>query len=243
MEIDILVKLVFIIAITVFLLMRKENSQVEYFHQQTWTTREVLPVYWVFIFIFLIWLVLFKINPDERLYIFASYILTFLAGFILFFSAKKTLSKRKLLSLKVIGAKITDIYLLLILIFIQYSILLVYLYNRNSELDYSRILIMLGYFSITLIFWPVIESVFYLGMMFIPTSRLVGLMKSAILISLLQALSHFYYNLPEVIINFLIFGLFGCFLYIKSKRIILPLMVHSSINFLLLLRDIKPLMP
>jgi membrane protease YdiL (CAAX protease family) len=243
MVIDILVRLVFILAITAFLLMRKENNKVEYFHKQTWTTREVLPVYWVFIFIFLIWLILFKINSDERLYIFASYILTFLAGSILFFAAKKTIGKRGVLSLKVIGAKSTDLYWLLVLIAIQYIILLVYLFNGNSALDYTRILMMLGYFSITLIFWPVIESVFYLGMMFIPTSRLVGLIKSAILISLLQALSHFYYNLPEVAINFTIFGLFGCFLYIKSKRIILPLMVHSSINFLVLIQDIKSLMP
>jgi membrane protease YdiL (CAAX protease family) len=243
MEIGILVKLIFILAVTVFLLMREENIQVEYFDQQTWTTREILPFYWVFIFIFLIWLFLFKTYSDGIHYLFVSYILTFLAISILFFAAKKTIGRNRILSLKVIGAKSTDLYWLLILIATQCSILFVYFYNRNSALDCSRIFLMLGYSSITLVFWPVIESVFYLGMMFIPTSRIVGLVKSAILVSLLQTLSHFSYNLPEMIINFTLFGLLGCYLYIKSKRIIVPILVHSSINFLVLIRDIKSLIP
>ena len=234
----ILAKIALISAITVLLFKKKENIKVEYFPQQTWSTREVLPVYWIFLFISLISVILYKTNPSVRLYIFASYISTFLAGSVLLFAVKLIMGKRRILSLKVIGAKSSDIYWLLILIAIQYSVLSVILYSRNSAADDSRILWMFGHFSITLIFWPIIESVLYLGMMFIPTIRILGLVKSVVLVSLLQALLHFNYNAMDVIMNFILFGLLGCYLYIKSKRIIVPLLLHSVINFLVLLHDI-----
>lgn len=234
-----LAKIIFISAITLLLIIKKRNIKVEYFPQQTWSIREVLPVYWAFIFITLISVILYKANASGRPYIFASYISTFLAGFILFFAVKKIMRKRRILSLSVIGAKSSDIYWILSLIAIQFSLLSVTLYSRNSVADDSRVFWMIGHLSITLIFWPIFESVLYLGMMFIPTSRIVGLLKSAVLISLLQALSHFNHNLIEVVINFTLFGLLGCYLYIKSKRLIVPLLLHSAINFFVLLRDIE----
>jgi membrane protease YdiL (CAAX protease family) len=235
----ILSKITLILAITILLLIKREGIKVKYFPQQTWSTRDVLPIYLVIVLISLISVILYKTYHGGRLYIFASYIFTFLAGSVLFFGAKIIMGKRKVLSLKVIGAKSFDLYWLLILIAIQYSVLSVVLYSGNSVADDSRIFWILGHFSITLIFWPVIESVLYLGMMFIPTIRIVGLVKSAVLISLLQALSHFNYNSTEGVIYFTIFGLLVCYLYIKSKRIVVPLLVHSSINFLVLMRDLK----
>lgn len=234
-----LAKIILISAITLLLIVRKRNIKVEYFPQQAWSIREVLPVYWVFIFISLISVILYKTNPSGRLYIFTSYISTFLAGFILFLAVKKIMRKRRILSLSVIGAKSSDIYWILVLIAFQFSLLLVILYSRNSVVDDSRVFWMLGHFSITLIFWPVFESVLYFGMMFIPTIRIVGLVKSAVLVSLLQALSHFNHNSMEVVINFTLFGLLGCYLYIKSKRIIVPLLFHSLFNFVVLLRGIN----
>ena len=240
MKIDIiLAKIVFISAITVLLLIKKGNSQVEYFPEQTWSTREVLPVYWVFILIFLIWLFLYKTNPTGTQSVYASIIFTFLAGLALFLAAKIIIGKRKLLWFRVIGARNSDLYWFLFFIAFEYGFLLFFLFSINQSSNHIRILLMLGYFSITLVFWPVIESVLYLGMMFIPTSRIVGLVKSAILISLLQALSHLDYKLTELFINFSIFGLLSCFLYIKSKRIIVPLLLHSCINFFILLRDLN----
>lgn len=221
------------------LIVKKRNVNVKYFPQQTWSTRELLPVYWIFVFISLISVILYKIYPSGRLYIFASYISTFLAASVLFFAVKIILGKRKILSLNVIGAKGSDIYWLLMLVAIQFTVLSIILYSRNPSADYNRVLWMLGHFSITLIFWPIIESVLYLGMMFIPTIRIVGIVKSAVLISLLQALSHLNYNSIEVVINFVLFGLLGCYLFIKSKRIIVPLLFHSVINFFVLLREIK----
>ena len=234
-----LAKIVLISAITLLLIIKRSNIKVEYFPQQMWSTREVLPVYWVFVFISLISVILFKTNSSVRLYIFASFISTLLAGFVLLFAIKKIMGKRRILSLSVLGAKSSDVYWILLFTAIQFSVLSIFLYDRNSIESYNRVFWMLGHFSIALIFWPIIESVLYLGMMFIPTIRIVGIVKSAILISLLQALSHFNYSLAEVVVNFTIFGLLGCYLYIKSKRIIVPLLLHSAINFFVLLRDIK----
>lgn len=238
MEISIIAKLVFISAITVLLLIKKENIKIEDFPQQTWSTKEVLPVYWIFIFIYLTLFILYNNYPSGRLYIIASYISTLLAGSILML-AVIIMGRRRIISLKVIGARSSDFYWFLILIAIQYSILLVFLYDENFVTGQSRIPLLLLYFSIILVFWPVIESIFYLGMMFIPTSRIVGIIKGAVLISLLQALSHFNYSSADVVVNFSTFGLLGCYLYIKSKRIIVPLLVHSFINFLVLMRDLK----
>jgi len=239
MEIYLLVKIVFIIIITILLLTRKENNHVESFSQQTWSTKEILPVYWILIFLSFICFILYKSYNVGRLYIFASYIYTFLTGSILFFYAKRIMSGKGIFSFETIGAKSFDLYWLSILFAIQCGILSVILYNKFPIEEYSHIIWLLVYFSITLFFWPVIETVLYLGMLLIPTGRIIGLVKSAILISLLQALSHFDHNPPELLINFLIFGLLGCYLYIKSKRIIVPLMVHSSINFFILIRDLN----
>jgi len=238
MEMGILVKLGLISVISILLLMREENIQVEYFRHQRWSIKEVLRFFWIFMLLYLIWIFFYKTNPDNRIYIIISYIFTFLAGSVLLFATKMIIGRRRLSVLKVIGAKNSDLYWIAILISLQYTILLVLFFRGNSVSDPVPTLWMLGYFPVTLIFWPVIESVFYLGMMFIPTSRIVGLLKGAVLISLLQALSHFEYSLSEVVTNFSVFGLLGCYLYIKSERIIVPLLVHSSINFLILMRDI-----
>ena len=235
----IIVKIILISAITLLLIIKGSNIKVEYFPQQMWSTREVLPVYWVFVFISIISVILFKTNSSVRLYIFASFISTLLAGFVLFFAIKKIMGRRRILSLSVLGAKNSDVYWILLFTAIQFCVLSIFLYDRNSIASYSRVFWMLGHFSVALIFWPIIESVLYLGMMFIPTIRIVGLVKSAVLISLLQALSHFNYNLTEMVINFTLFGLLGCYLYIKSRRIIVPLLFHSTINFFVLLRDIR----
>ena len=238
MEMGILVKLGLISVISILLLMREENIQVEYFRHQRWSIKEVLRFFWIFMLLYLILIFFYKTNPDNRIYIIISYIFTFLAGSVLLFATKMIIGRRRLSVLKVIGAKNSDLYWIAILISLQYTILLVLFFRGNSVSDPVPTLWMLGYFPVTLIFWPVIESVFYLGMMFIPTSRIVGLLKGAVLISLLQALSHFEYSLSEVVTNFSVFGLLGCYLYIKSERIIVPLLVHSSINFLILMRDI-----
>jgi membrane protease YdiL (CAAX protease family) len=235
----VLAKITLILAVTILLLIKREVIKVEYFPQQTWSTKDVLPIYLAIVFISLISVILYKTYPGGRLYIFASYIFTFLAGSFLFFGAKIIMGKRSVFSLKVIGAKRSDLYWLLILIVIQYSVLSGIFYSRYSAADVSRIFWILGHFLITLIFWPVIESVLYLGMMFIPTIRIVGLVKSAVLISLLQALSHFNYNSTEGVVIFTLFGVLGCYLYIKSKRIIVPLLLHSVINFFVILRGIK----
>jgi membrane protease YdiL (CAAX protease family) len=75
-------------------------------------------------------------------------------------------------------------------------------------------------------------------MMFIPTSRILGLLNGAVLVSLLRTVIHFGNNLPVLAISF-IMGLLGCYLYIKIKRILVPLLLHSSFNFFVLMQELS----
>jgi membrane protease YdiL (CAAX protease family) len=241
MGIELIARILFLLAITVFLSLKKEQHKVEYFPHQTWSAKKLLPVYWVFILVLSTLFLIHRVNPNKALYIILSSAFTLLIFSFLIIFLRRISSEITLTSLEIIGAQKSDLYYLLILIIIQNCILIILLLQNNAAFNFHRIIFILGYFSITLVFWPVIESIFYLGMMFIPVSRIVGLIQGAILVSFLQTLSHFSYNLEELVQNFILFGLLGCYLYIKCKRIIVPVLLHSSINFLSLLKDIRVL--
>jgi membrane protease YdiL (CAAX protease family) len=234
MILSLIIKLMLILAITTFLLIKKENKFIKYFTHQGWSIRQVIPIYWILIFLNLILFFIYQVNGATPFYIVASYLITFLSCFTIFLAASLILKIKNLISLEIIGAKSFDLYWLAMIIVLQYS-LLYFLYGNNSK----SIFMMFGYYSITLVFWPIIESLLYLGMMFIPIVRMVGLLKGAVLVSLLLSLSHFNYSPAGVIVTFSIFGLLGCYLYIKTKRIIIPLLVHSSINCFVLIRDVS----
>jgi len=235
--IDIVARLILISAITTLLLTRKDNRQVKYFQQQTWSTREVVPVYWMLVLISLIMLILHNIIPERRLYQIVSLIITLFVGFILLVAARIIITKKRGLPLYVIGFKTFDVYWFLMLIVIQYITLIAFFYEKVMQ-DYSLVTWFFVYISIMLVFWPVIEETFYLGMMFIPTSRILGLLNGAVLVSLLRTVIHFGNNLPALAISF-IMGLLGCYLYIKIKRILVPLLLHSSFNFFVLMRELN----
>jgi membrane protease YdiL (CAAX protease family) len=233
-------RIVLITAITLLLITSKKENKTDNFPQQTWSINEVLPVYCIFVLISISSVILYKINPSGGIYATASYILTFLAGLILFFATKKIMDKRKILSISAIGAKSFDIIWIVLFTAVQFCVLSIFLlYEKNSIESYSRIVRLFGHFSITLVFWPIIESVLYLGMMLIPTTRRVGVVNGVFIISLLQALSHFNDSTIDTVMNFTLFGLIGCYLFIKTRRIIVPLLLHSAINFFVLLRELR----
>lgn len=237
MEINILIRLAFLLAITIYLLTIKKKHQIECFQKQTWSIKETLPIYWAITFVTVIGLFLSKDISPSRLSIIVSYIHTFLVGFILFIPVIFIISKRRL-TFAVIGLKKSDVYWFLIFFVIQFSILIVLLFVVKTPESYGRTLWGLSLISITIVFWPIIEEVLYLGMMFIPVSRLVGLKASAVLVSLLRTLVHFNHNIPELMTTFTLLGLLGCYLYIKTKRIIVPVILHSFINLFVSLREI-----
>lgn len=240
MYISILLKLLFLASITIFLSTRKDKKNTEYFPKQIWLTKDTLLFYWMFIFISLVSLFLSKTIPNIHFTIVVSLILTFLAGSVVFFAINVIIYKKSELSLEVIGAKTSDIYWVLIFIGIQLCVLVGFVLSKQvADNDYSQIFLVFATVPITFIFWPIIEEVFYQGMMFIPTSRIIGLKNSAIIISLLKSLAHFNYGVVELAINFFVFGLLSCYLYIKTRGILAPIILHSSINFLILIRDLK----
>jgi len=113
MEINILLRLTFILATTILLLTINKNHPIEYFREQTWSIKETLPIYWAIIFITVIGLFLSKDISSIRLSIIVSYIHTFLVGFILFVPVILIIYRRRL-SFTVIGFKKSDVYWFLI---------------------------------------------------------------------------------------------------------------------------------
>jgi len=235
--IDMVSRLILISSITTLLLTKKENQQVTYFPQQIWSAREVMPVYWMLVLISLTMLILYKTIPERHLYQLVSLIITLFAVFILLVAARIIINKKRGLTLYVIGFKIFDVYCFVILIVIQYSTLTAFFHEKVMQ-NYGPVSWFFAYISIMLVFWPVIEEAFYLGMMFIPTSRILGLVNGAVFVSLLRTVIHFGNNLPALAISF-VMGLLGCYLYIKIKRIMVPILLHSSFNFFVLMRDLN----
>jgi len=114
----ILIKLVLISGISVLILTKTEKGKTEDFPQQTWSVKDVIPAYWFIILISSIWHILYKSNPIDSNYIFSSFIFTFLATVSLFYYAQKILNKKSPPSLEVIGAKISDLYLIIIIFYV-----------------------------------------------------------------------------------------------------------------------------
>jgi len=236
MLVSLSIKLVIMALISVFLLFKSGNKQITIFERHDWTVNRILPVYWSLAVLSLVGVIAYWFMPNKFHHQLLLFPLTIVAGVILFTTLRRVVSKQNG-SMKVIGLKKNDIYYFIAVAAIQIVALGVLL-HKNS-IKFIHIPFLLSYFSIPLICWPVIEEVYYRGMLYIPTSRKVGLLVGAILISLLQALIHFDQDTPALTINFTVLGLFGCYLYIKTRRIIVPLLLHSSLNFFVLLRDLK----
>ena len=237
MLISTLLRLIFIAIITVFLVTRSEIRKIGYFSEQSWTVEETFPVYWAFVLLSLISLMFYRNISDKFVYQVISYMISLLGGFILYVGIKIIISKKKL-SLKVIGLKPSYIFWFLTFILIQYIILFAFFSGKAIQ-DFSLFIWSLAYFSIVLAIWPIIEEFFFLGMLFIPTSRKVGIVTGAVIVSLLQTLVHFNHTAAELAINFVTYGLLACYLYIKTRGVLAPVLLHSLLNFFVLLRDLK----
>jgi membrane protease YdiL (CAAX protease family) len=236
MLVSISIKLVIMALISVFLLFKNGDKQIAIFEQQDWAVNKILPVYWALAVLSLVSLVTYRLMPNKFHQQLLSFPLTVVVGAILFTTLRHVVSKQNGL-MKAIGLKKNDIYYFIAVGLIQIVAVAILLHKNRIKFVYIPFL--LSYVSITLICWPVIEEVYYRGMLYIPTSRKVGLLTGAILISMLQVLPHFWQDIPALAINFTVFGLFGCYLYIKTRRIIVPVLLHSSLNFFVTLRELQ----
>ena len=109
----------------------------------------------------------------------------------------------------------------------------------KSNIGFTQIIFFLIFSPVALALGPLFEEVFHKGMLFITTSRKVGLLVGAIFVSFLQTLVHFTYNIPELQFIFIIIGLLGCYIFVWTRKIIAPLLLHSTLNFVVLMRDIN----
>jgi len=231
-----IIRLLFISIITFFIATKPEVKEITYFSKQTWNAKETIPFYLGFALLALISFILYKNVSNYIVYQILTYVISLIAGLILLLSIKLIILKKKI-SIEVIGLKTSHIFWFIIFFIIQYLILIIFCISKFIQ-NYNLLIWSLIYFSTVLIIWPTIEVVFFLGMVFIPTSRKVGLLLAAVLISLLQSLYHFNLNAPALIINFLLVGILACYFYLKTKGILVPLLLHSSLNFFILFRDL-----
>lgn len=228
------IRLFFVLLITIFLVKKSETKHIDHFSQQTWSVKETLPFYWALIILSLIAFFLFKIISNYLLHQVLAFSISFFAAFLLFFLIRRLIFRRKL-SITVTGLKRSQVFWFIIFLGIQYTILITLFWGKSNV---YALIWLLTYLSVDLIIWPVTEEMFFLGMVFIPTSRKVGLIPAAIVVSLLQFLYHFDFNTTALIIAFMIWGLLKCYLYLKTKGILIPLLLHSLLNFFATLRDL-----
>lgn len=230
------IRLVFFFFVSILLLKTKKNKEIKFFREQRWSSKDILPTYLIFTLMPLTVFLLYETNFLRVYYSAFWYIFTLLTGIILFVSVIKIIVRKGNLSVKVIGFELSDIYLFTICNIIIYSIIIFVLASKRPEQFNNVIFLMLNAFMI-ITFWPIVEDVFYLGMMLIPTSRITGLKCGAILVSLSSVLAHYHYGIANIVMNFLIV-LFTCYLYVRTEKIIFPIMFHSLINSFVLLRDL-----
>lgn len=234
---DVGIRLLFFLIIAIFLFRTKETKDIQYFREQTWSVRDILPTYLLLSFLPLIGLYLYNVFPIKLYYLAVTHILTILAALILFLTIKKVIIHKRQLSYKVIGLKSYDIYIYLIVIFASYGMIIGIILANDKIHSYSGIFHTTLYAFTVIGLWPIIEDIFYIGIMLIPTSRTTGVTIGAVIVSLSRTLAHFHYG-PKAILTNGILALLGCYLYIKLKRILAPVLLHSLVNSALLLRDL-----
>jgi len=226
------------IAIISFVLIAKqENREIQYFPEQEWTVKEPLSFYWILVGLSLLSLILYKRVSNELTYQFVSFLVSVFGLSVLLFFIRNIIFKRRL-SLDSIGFKRSYVYWFIALISAQYSILLGFFVIKTNK-EFFLFVWPLIYYSVVLIIWPLVEELLYRGLIFIPTSRKIGLLTGAILVSFLQAISHFNHSPTKIIMNFTIFGIFNCYLYVRTRGILVPLLLHSSFNFVVLVRNLE----
>lgn len=235
---SILIRLMFFLAVSILLLRAKRLKGIDSFHEQTWLGKDILPIYFVFTLTPLIVFIFRRTSPPGVSYLSLWYAFTLFMTIMLFVLGRTIIIKDRNLSVKVIGLRSSDIYVFILFNLVLYFILFILISDtKNPEAISHVILPMLNAVMIVTI-WPALEGLFYLGMMFIPTCRIAGLKLGAILVALSSVLAHYHYGLANIFINLLIV-LFYCYLYFKTKRILFPVLLHSLVNFFILLRDLS----
>ena len=89
---------------------------------------------------------------------------------------------------------------------------------------------MLGGFA--LIFVPILQEIYFRGVLFIKLKKNIGLYSSSILQAIFFSLIHFQFlDKPYILIVFL-FGILMSIFYIKTKSLIGPILCHITFNYI-----------
>lgn len=233
-----LLRLLLFLIVSLILLRGKTTKPLKCFSAQTWKGKDVLPLYLFFMVVPLLGFVLHKSAIRAHIYYFLWIGLSLVVamGLVAWFYIIPI--KREKQSIESIGMKLKDGYLLMVInSILLFLILGIIGYNEPSVFTYKTAIVMLTAFLVVS-FWPVLEEVFYLGIMYIPLSRILGLLFGAVLVSLSSAFAHYHYDLENILMNSVVMA-FGCFVYVKTRRLIWPIVMHSLLNSFVLLRDLN----
>lgn len=232
---ELIIRISINILLSGLLINRKVTRQIGYLDEQNWSISEVLPFYWGTFLLFIVSSGAFK-NNNTYWIILYDFAISLIYGIIVFIGIKITVINKGL-KVNVIGTKNSDFYWIIITFTIQYVIINYYFIAKLFEKDLSRFFLLSGSVFFSNIFYPIVEECLILGLMFVPTCRIAGTPFGIVLISILRASAHFGYNFNQLLYNVIIFGIIGSFLYLKSKRLIAPILYHSWINFFITIRD------
>jgi membrane protease YdiL (CAAX protease family) len=228
-------KLIIMVFISVFLLCKSENSAITIFEPQNWSILQILPIYWIYAVLSLISVFVYPSLFSKGYYQIPIPVAIF--SVVILFAIIRHFAEKKSGFLKLVCLNKTHIYYFIAFILLQFVAVGTLLYKNN--IDLTRITYILSFSSVVVVFAPIIEEVYFKGMLFIPTCRKAGIFFGALLISSLQTLVHFTSTLPQLLVIFFILGLLGSYLFIRTRKIIAPLFLHSTFNFIVLMREIN----
>jgi membrane protease YdiL (CAAX protease family) len=238
-EMAFLARLLFFLLASALLINGKGKRLFPRFVNQSWTTRDVLPLYVLFAFAPLLVFVLHNAIASVSLYYICWVAVSFAMATILLVWIYKVLLRKQDETIKAIGINSGDFLLLMLFnIVIYFALISILLLTKKATPGASVFGLVLTSLFMTVTFWPILEDVFYLGILYIPTSRIIGLGYGAVFVSVSCAVSHYHYGLENLMMKGVMMA-FSCYIFVKSERLVFPIGLHSLTNSIVFWRDLN----
>ena len=218
------------------MLLKREKHQIDLFKGQGWHLREIIPYYVGALLLFYAFMGISKSAESHLSLLLMNFGQTIIFGVIVGSGLLITLRKVKG-KVSVLGVQSADLYWIIICFVLQHGIFTHYFIRKLGDIDLIRFTLLSAYNFFSNILSPIIEEYLISGLMLIPACKIFGLAAGVISVSILRALTHLNYNSIQLFSNFIVFGIIGSYLYLRTKRLVIPIIYHSLLNFLITLRD------
>jgi membrane protease YdiL (CAAX protease family) len=234
---SIAIRISFFLLVALVLWKGKGNKLGDCFPLQKWPGSKTLSLFFVFVLVPLLAFAAHGFVEAKRHYFLIWYGLSMLMASTLALWIKWNVIDGLRLSLRALGFSRKDLYILCSFsLCVYFLILAVSSGSEKLALFQGRVYLLLADFALVTL-WPIIQETFFLGIMYVPISRITGVKLGAVLVSLSSSFSHYHYGLGALSLSFMI-GILSCYIYFKFQRIIYPIVIHSFMNSLVLLREV-----